>query len=134
MKRIFIALLAVSAFLGMASASFAVKDTAGMVRQDEALVVKNVKGENIGTIRGALEDPQGDIAFVIVSLKDESAGEKDVVVPVQAFSPGNENGTFVLDMSNDVLVSAPEFNASKLDDPAYASDLYTFYGQTPPWN
>ncbi len=134
MKKFFMTFLAAALFLGLASASDAVKDRAGLGKQNEALVVKNVKGENIGTIRGALEDPLGNIAFVIVTLKDEKNGKKEVVVPVNAFSQGTENGSFVLDLSNDVLASAPEFNASNLNDPAYAEKIYQFYGQTPPWS
>ncbi len=134
MKKFFMTFLAAALFLGLASASDAVKDRAGLGKQNEALVVKNVKGENIGTIRGALEDPLGNIAFVIVTLKDEKNGKKEVVVPVNAFSQGMENGSFVLDLSNDVLASAPEFNASNLNDPAYAEKIYQFYGQTPPWS
>jgi hypothetical protein len=133
MKRVLIAFLAVGLFLGTASVSFAVKEKAGMGKQDEPLVVKNVKGENIGTIRGALEDPLGNIAFVIVTLKDDKNGKKEVVVPVSAFSQGSENGSFVLELSNDRLASAPEFNATNLNDPGYAESIYKFYGQTPPW-
>lgn len=135
MKTLFIALLAsLTMFLGMAPSSYAIKDGAALGRQqDETLVVKNVQGEDVGTIRGALEDPMGDIAFVVISLKEEANGKKEVVVPVNAFSQGTDEETFVLDLSKEALASAPEFNATKLDDPAYAEGLYTFYGQTPPW-
>jgi hypothetical protein len=133
MKRLLSALSVVGIFLGMTSASFAVKDTADMAKQDTPLIVNNGKGEIIGTIRGALEDQTGEIAFVIVSLQDQKIGKKDVVVPVNAFSQEGKKGTFVLDLSDEALASAPEFNASKLDDPAYAEGLYKFYGQMPPW-
>lgn len=134
MKRVFVVCLAAFLVLGMASVLYAVKDQRGIGKGEEALVVKNVKGENIGTIRGALEDPLGNIAFVIVTLKDEKSGRKEIVVPVNAFSQGSENGTFVLDLSTDILTSAPEFNPASLNDPAYAEKIYKFYGQTPPWN
>jgi hypothetical protein len=133
MKRLLAALLAVAMFLGMTSGSYAANDNAGPRKQDTPLVVNNGKGENIGTIRGALEDQMGEIAFVIVSLQDQKIGKKDVVVPVNAFSQDGKNGKFVLDLSDETLASAPEFNASKLGDPAYAEGLYKFYGQTPPW-
>ncbi len=133
MKKIFVALLAVSMSLGMASGSYAVKDKAGIGKADETLIVNNVKGESIGTIRGALEDPQGNIAFVILKLNQETNGKQDVVVPVDSFSQGSENGAFIVNMANEELAAAPEFNASKLEDPAYAEGLYKFYGQTPPW-
>jgi hypothetical protein len=88
--------LAVSTILGTASASYALKNEAGLARQDQPLVGKNVKGEHLGTIRGAFEDPLGNIAFVIVTLREEKSGRKEVVVPVNAFSQGSESGTSVL--------------------------------------
>ncbi len=133
MKKFLVFFLTASMLLGTASA-YALKDPSGIVKDKEALVVKNVRGERIGTIRGALEDPLGNIAFVIVTLKDENNGKKEVVVPVSAFSQSSENGTFILDMSTEVLASAPEFNPSNLNDPAYAEKIYKFYGQTPPWS
>ncbi len=133
MKSAFTALLAVSLSLATVSGSYAVKDPAGMGQVDEILVVNNPKGEQVGTIRGALEDPQGNIAFVIVKLNREVNGKENIVVPVDSFSQDSPNGAFVVNMGPNDLASAPEFNASKLDDPAYAEGLYKFYGQTPPW-
>ena len=134
MKRFFAVFLAVSLFLGMASASYAVKEKSGMANQDRTLIVKNLKGENIGRIRGGLEDPIGNIAFLIVTLNDARNGKKEVVLPANAFSQGSENGSYVLNLNDDVLSSAPEFNYWNLEDPAYTEGLYRFYGQTPPWH
>ncbi len=133
MKRVFIALLAVLLSLATASGSYAVKDNAAMSNPDEILVVNNPRGEQVGTIRGALEDPEGNIAFVIVKLSQEVNGKENIVVPVNSFSQTSHNGAFVVNMSPNDIEAAPEFNASKLDDPAYAEGLYRFYGQTPPW-
>ncbi len=133
MKSLFVGLLAVSLSLAAVPASYALKDGAGMAQPEETLAVNNAKGEQVGTIRGALEDPEGNIAFVIVKLNQEVNGKENIVVPVDSFSQSNQDGAFVVNMSPDDLASAPEFNASKLDDPAYAEGLYKFYGQTPPW-
>ncbi len=99
----------------------------------QAMVVKNSSGEEVGTISKALEDPNGDIAFVIVSLNNEHAGKKDIVVPVSALSSDGSQG-LILDMTDQQLAAAPEFRASDLQNPGYADRLYRFYGQTPPWS
>jgi hypothetical protein len=132
MEKISTAVIAVFLFLGIASASYAIRDQSSLGKQD-TLVVINPEGEAIGTIEGALQDPLGKVAFVVVKL-DEENGRKDIVVPLTAFSAGGEKGAVVLDIDKDMLASAPEFDASKLEDPTYAGNLYKFYGETPPWS
>ncbi len=134
MKTIMVVFLAVLLCFGTTSASYAVKAMDGMADQDSALVVKNVQGTNIGTIQGGLEDVRGNVAFVIVTLNEARNGKKDVVLPVSAFSQGSEEGSYILNLNEEVLSSAPEFNYLNLQDPAYSEGIYRFYGQTPPWD
>ena len=134
MKTKMVVFLAVFLCFGMVSVSYAVRAMDGMADQDSALVVKNPQGINIGTIQGGLEDARGNVAFVIVTLNEARNGKKDVVLPVSAFSQGSEEGSYILNLNDDVLSSAPEFNYLNLQDPAYSEGLYRFYGQTPPWS
>jgi len=59
-----------------------------------------------------LEDPMGDIPFVVLYLDEAQKGKKEVIVPVSAFSQWKKCGSFVLEMNNDPLATAPEFKAS----------------------
>ncbi len=101
--------------------------------QGEGLTVKNWKGEYIGSVRHVLTDSStGNIVFVILSLG--KGGEKEIVVPVKSFSSYDfDNGSLVLNVSKDILVAAPEFHASDLEDPAFPEKVYQFYGLAPSW-
>ncbi len=103
------------------------------VNQGEGLAVKNWKGEYIGSVRHVLtESSTGNIIFVILSLGKE--GEKEIVVPVVSFSSYDyENGFLILNVSKEVLATAPEFHASDLKDPTFPERVYRFYGLAPAW-
>ena len=99
-----------------------------------ALAVKNSKGEYVGTVKNALVDSSGNIAFVILSLGEPIAERrKEIAVPPGAFSYDHENEDFVLDVSKEELAAAPEFAISDLNDPAFAEKVYRFFGLRAPW-
>jgi hypothetical protein len=100
--------------------------------QEEALVVKNWKGEHIGSVRHVLLDSSaGDVAFIILSLGKE---KKEIVIPLRSFSSYDpQKGTLVLNVSKGILVAAPEFHISDLKDPTFAERVYRFFGEAPPW-
>jgi hypothetical protein len=97
------------------------------------LAVKNPGGEYVGTISNALADPMGNITFVILSLGVDKGGDKNIVVPVYAFSHDGRAG-LVLNMTDSQLAAAPEFRMSDLNDPTFGDRVYRFYGQVPPWS
>ncbi len=101
--------------------------------QGEGLAVKNWKGEYIGSVRHVLADSSsGNIVFVVLSLG--KGGEKEIVVPVNSFSSYDyENGFLVLNVSKEILATAPQFRASDLGDPAFPERVYRFYGLAPSW-
>lgn len=100
--------------------------------QEEGLVVRNWKGEYVGSARHVLLDPStGNVAFIIVLLDKE---KKEIVIPLRSFSSYNhQSGTLVLGISRGILVTAPEFHPSDLEDPAFTERVYRFFGQAPPW-
>ena len=102
------------------------------LNQEEALVIRSWKGEYIGSARHALLDPStGDVAFIILLLDKE---KKDIVIPLRSFSSyDRKNATLVLGISKEILVAAPEFHLSDLEDPAFTERVYRFFGQAPLW-
>ncbi len=100
--------------------------------QEEALVVKSWKGEYIGSVRHVLLDSStGNVAFIILLLDKE---KKEIVIPLKSFSSyDEENGTLILSVSKEILIAAPEFRLSDLQDPAFAERVYRFFGEAPAW-
>ncbi len=100
--------------------------------EGDALVVRNWKGEYIGSARHVLVDPStGNVAFVILSLDKE---KKEIVIPLRSFSSyDHEKAALVLGISKEILVAAPEFRLSDLEDPAFTDKVYRFFGQAPSW-
>jgi len=100
--------------------------------QEEAVVVKNWKGEHIGSVRHVLLDSStGDVAFIILSLDKE---KKEIVIPLRSFSSyDRENRTLILNVSKGILIDAPEFHLSDLKDPTFADRVFLFFGEAPPW-
>ncbi len=109
-----------------------VDERANWKNRKEGLVVRNWKGEYVGSAQHVLLDPStGDVAFVILSLDKE---KKEIVIPLRSFSSYDlQNGTLVLGISKEILVAAPEFHPSDLEDPAFTEKVYRFFGQAPPW-
>jgi len=112
--------------------SFAISNAA--TDQVEGLAVKNWKGEYIGTVKHVLTDSSnGNIVFVLLSLGQDET--KEIAVPVKSFSSYDfENGYLVLNVSKEILHSAPEFHTSDLKDPEFVQRVYHFFGLAPFWN
>ncbi len=127
MKK-FAVLLAALLLMTFGLNAYALTDNA----KQKTLAVKNPEGDNVGMISNILADPIGNIAFVVLSLTKEKGG-RDIVVPLGSFSK-NEGEELVLNLSESELASAPEFDISSLDDPAYAQKIYRFYGMMPSWS
>ncbi len=117
---------------GFGSVAYAVDPRANSGNQEEALVVKNWKGEYLGSVRHVLLDSStGNVAFIILSLDKE---KKEIVIPLGSFSSYDQvNGTLVLSVSKEILIAAPEFHLSDLKDPGFADRVYRFFGEAPPW-
>jgi hypothetical protein len=113
----------------------AADDGVGSNHQERSLMVRNWKGEYIGTSHHVVMDPSaGIIVFVIVSLETGHNKEiKEIAVPWVLFSVDKENGVLVLNISKEQLNSAPEYNASNLEDPEFVARTYHFFALAPPW-
>jgi len=119
-------------FVGFASIAYAFDDGPKSAGQEEALVVKNWKGEYIGSVQHVLINSSTEkVAFLILSLHKE---KKEIVIPLRSFSSyDQENGTLILNVSKETLMVAPEFHLSDLEDPTFAERVYRFFGEAPSW-
>jgi hypothetical protein len=121
--------------LSFQTTAYATDDSAGGSHQVKSLIIRNWKGEYIGTSHHVVMDPSaGIIVFVIVSLETRQNGEmKEIAVPWVLFSVDKENGVLVLNVSKKQLESAPEYRASELEDPEFVARIYHFFALAPPW-
>jgi hypothetical protein len=132
MKKL-LALITAVILLNFGSMAYAVDDKADSLDQQRAMVVKNSKGEYVGTISNALMDSSGNIAFIILVLGEEEQQKKEIAVPSVAFTYDHANKNLLLNISYETLAKAPEFNISDLSDPTFAEKVYRFYGRMPAW-
>jgi hypothetical protein len=126
--------LLTAAILSLGLVAYAIGDEAGLEGQTEALLVKNSEGEDVGTIHNALVDPFGRIAFIILSVDDMGGGQKEIAVPIGAFSLNREKRSLVLDIGKEKLSSAPVFQLSDLGGTTFAENAYRFFGLMPAWS
>lgn len=101
---------------------------------NDGLAVTDSKGEYVGTVRNALIDQNGKIAFVIVSVGDESEAKKDVAAPLTIFSFDQEKGSLVSNIDKETFAQAPAFADSDLGDPGFPERIYRFFGLMPAWS
>ncbi len=120
--------------LNFQTIAYAADDSAGGSHQERSLVVRNWKGDYLGTSSHVVLDPSaGMIAFVIVALETgQNKGIKEIAVPWGLFSVDKENGVLVLNISKKELESAPEYHVSDLADPEFVGRIYRFFALGPP--
>lgn len=129
MKKL-IAMLTVAVLISLGTLAYAAGD--GKV-QKESLTVNNWKGQHIGTVNYVVVNSStGSITFVILYLDKER--RKEIAVPLASFaSYDHGNGILTLNVSEKELALAPEFHDSDLDNPAFAENVYRFFGLAPSW-
>jgi hypothetical protein len=121
--------------LNFQTMAYAADDSAGSSDQEQSLIVRNWKGDYIGTSHYVIMDPSaGEIVFVIVSIETGQDKEiKEVAVPWVLFSIDKGDGALVLNISKKRLDSAPEYHDYNLEDPEFIGGIYHFFGVAPPW-
>jgi len=94
--------------------------------------VKNLQGEDLGTIADIVTGPEGRVAFVVLSYWVSDDTQKWVAVPFGALSC--EEQDCVLNANKDTLDSAPPFVLEdNLAEPKVADDIYRYFGVQPYW-
>ena len=112
--------------------AYAFDSTSDVRIEEQVLIVRNWKGDYIGTSRHVVMDRSTrTIFFIIVSL--DPGGDKEIVVPVGMFSVGREPGVLVLNISKKQLDASPLYHASDLQDIEFFEKVYRFFSIAPPW-
>ncbi len=125
-----LALSTVAVLISLGTATYAV---GAAEDQKQTVEVTNWKGKHLGIATEVVTNPStGGITFIIVYLDQEA--KKEIAVPLAAFSSyDHTNGTLILNVGEEDLVSAPEFHDSDLENPGFAESVYRFFGLVPPW-
>ncbi len=121
--------------LSFQTMAYTADESAGSAEQGPSLIIKNWKGEFIGTSQHVVMDPSsGSIVFVIISLeRGQNKGVKEIAVPWALFSVDKKNGVLMLNISKQRLESAPEYHASDLQNPKFVWKIYRFFALGPSW-
>ena len=91
--------------------------------------VKNMQGEDLGTLDDFVIDADGRVGFAILSHAN-----KLVAVPFDAITYDQPEKRLSLNMSKERIESAPAFEkTTDLSRPAWADDIYRYYGVQPYW-
>lgn len=104
--------------------------------------VKNKADEKVGEIEELVIDPShARINYVVVSTGGFlGMGEKMHAIPWQATEGAKmskDDNVIVMDVTKERLKNAPEFKKDewvRMSDPAFSSELYTYYGYRPYWS
>jgi sporulation protein YlmC with PRC-barrel domain len=94
--------------------------------------VETAKGEDVARINELVVDSKnGHVVYVVLS---DVAGteERLVAVPFDALSEPRGN-VFVLNVTKDKLLAAPDFMWPDVTNRKYAEDIYRYYGLQPYW-
>lgn len=98
--------------------------------------INDQSGAKVGTVNNIVIDKNtGNVAFVVMKAgSDVISGDKNLVaIPWKALTPG-ANDTYALKVSKDQLKNAPSFAQNSwpnINDRAWVSDVYKFYGLQP---
>jgi hypothetical protein len=91
--------------------------------------VKNMQGEELGTLDDFVIDTDGRVGFAILSY-----GDKLVAVPFDAITYDQSEKQLFVNMSKERIESAPEFDKkTDLSRSTWSDDIYRYYGVQPYW-
>jgi len=96
--------------------------------------VKNLQGVHLGRITDLVIDPNGRVAFAILSHGGFLwIGETSVAVPFEGLTYDQKGKHFTLDITTERLKSAPAFTMRDLASEKWAEDVYRHFGHQPYW-
>lgn len=115
------------------------KDPMGKTHEEMSVFVgtdvKNMEGEDLGTVKDFVWDSEGKVSFALVSHGGFLGfGEKKVAVPYRALTYDKEKQHFTCVISKDRFANAPEIeDEAKLNDRFFAEEVHRYFGQHPYW-
>jgi hypothetical protein len=100
--------------------------------------VKNPQGQSLGTIQDLVVNPQDSrIAYAVLSFGGVlGLGEKRFAVPLSVLQRAADIDTFILEMDQERLQNAPQFNQHnwpQMTNPEWIASVYAFYGVQSYW-
>jgi PRC-barrel domain len=98
--------------------------------------VKNMEGEDLGTVKEFVKDSDGRVSFAILSTGGfMGLGDKKVAIPYSALTFNTKEDHYTTSISKDQLANAPTFeNEAELRDRSFADEVYRHFGQRPYWS
>jgi sporulation protein YlmC with PRC-barrel domain len=101
--------------------------------------VKNVSDQNVGDINDlGIDMTSGRVTYVILGAGGVlGAGEKNYVMPPNAFTLASDNKSLVTSIDKEKLANAPELrnnNWQQISDASFAGRVYQHYGKQPYWS
>lgn len=97
------------------------------VRDMLGMEVVDANGNHLGTVQNFVADDLGRIDFAVLNT-----ATKDIAVPFQALTYDGM-GHYSLNMTQDQLAGAPEFDQTHLADGTWPGHVYRYYGLQPRW-
>ncbi len=95
--------------------------------------VKNIQGDDLGTITEVVKGPGGRDAFAMVNFRASDSARKIIAIPIGAFSCNEQN--CVINASRATLRATPYFTSKDdLSQKATAADIYLNFGVQPYWS
>jgi len=95
--------------------------------------VKNIQGDDLGTITEFVKGPKGRIAFAILNFRATDNARKIIAIPIGALSCSEQS--CVLNASRESVRATPYFvSKDELAHGATAADIYLSFGVQPYWS
>jgi sporulation protein YlmC with PRC-barrel domain len=95
------------------------------------MTIRNSDGDDIGQVEDVVVDPDtGEIQYLAISTNLEELDSNWVAVPPRGFSVNADEDVLVLNVSQDVLIGAPNFVADEFPDTTiegWDADIETFW-------
>jgi hypothetical protein len=98
--------------------------------------LKNPQGKDLGKVKDLVVNADDNrVVYAVVSFGGVlGVGEKLFAVPLSALKRAAEANTFILEIDQERLQNAPEFNQHnwpQMTDSQWITSVYTFYGLQP---
>ncbi len=94
--------------------------------------VRNLQGDDLGTVTEVVKGPGGRVAFAIVDFRASDSARKIIAIPISALSCNEQN--CVINASRATMVATPYFTSkSDLAQTPTAADIYLNFGVQPYW-